>query len=84
MPTARVSLKESPVRAIIAARITSALDRMAGPVPHDNHDAVWRPSRWDVDAERTIRHTMATTAEITRTRSGLALRLTYTVNNVES
>lgn len=82
MPTARVSLKESPVRAIIAARITSALDRMAGPVPHDNHDAVWRPSRWDVDAERTIRHTMATTAAISRNGSGITLTLTYKVQPV--
>lgn len=81
--TATVTLNEVPIRALIRRRIDRALDRLPGPVPHDNHDYTWRPAKWDLDRARTRRHTMATTATLTRTPTGLLLTLTYTVQDTD-
>lgn len=78
-----VTLNASPIRALIRQRIDRALDRLPGPIPHDNHDYTWRPAKWDIDRARTRRHTMATTAAITRTPTGIAVTLTYAVADAE-
>lgn len=78
--TSTVTLNEAPIRALITQRITAALDRLQGPIPHTSHDYTWSPARWDVDQDRTIRHTLTTLATLTRTPTGLTL--TYTIHPI--
>lgn len=79
--TVRVSLDRDNIKALIKKKLDEALLAAATVVPHVNMDNNFSPSEWWFDKEKTIRHTLQTSAALTYANSVLTLTLTYEVRD---
>lgn len=69
------------VRTALIERLAALVGSEAAPT-HTNSDDRFTPAQWWVDEEKTIRHSMATTASIRA--SGLTLTVALNYNITES
>lgn len=78
-PRIFVTLKREVLKNIIREAVWKAIAAKVGAVNHTNRDAVYSPSSWWVDRDRTQRHTMSTSGSMSFAAGVLTINLDYSV-----